>query len=284
MGGVLKRVAVALGLALVVTGCRLVLGMEPSYDLLPAPETEAGADAPPDAPPPTLDACPDGGCKECVPGDFRCIGVALQQCANGFFKPLETCESADKCSATGGNCLGIYCTPGQRRCNQDRLERCNASQTMFEVELSCGVGLCDAVLKRCNKCVPAANIGCADAQTIDQCADDGQSSKNITCPQPTPKCVASSASVACLQCASDTHCSTVLPCRAPQCANSTCTTKADPAQEGRILVPAEDLSCVQTVCKNGVSAAGFLPAGTKCGQGQGFAYFCQADGQCVGAP
>ena len=281
----MKRIALACGLSFLIMGCGLVIGLESSYDPLPpVPDANVEASGDDASTVPTADACPDAGCKECVPGDFRCTGLELQQCADGFFKPLETCESADKCSATGGNCLGIYCTPGQRRCNKDRLERCNAAQTTFENELTCGVGLCDAIQKRCNNCIPSTNIGCFGPQSVERCSDDGQTTSYVACVPPKPKCVASPSGVACLECVNDTHCSTVAPCRAPQCVNGACTTKADATQDGRVLVPAEDRSCVQTVCMNGQSTAGHLPPGTMCGQGQGFGYFCQADGSCVGAP
>jgi hypothetical protein len=271
-----ERLVAAFVLALGSGACGIVLGIEPSY--VPFAEGVDGASGAPEA------SCPEAGCSACVPGDFRCVANELQECAANTFKLLERCESADKCSATGGNCQGIFCLPGQRRCSGDRLERCNATQTAFELETACGVGLCNAPQKRCDACVAGATVGCLDPKTLVQCAVDGQSSTNIACPAPTPRCVATPSGAACLACGVDTDCTTSEPCRAPKCTNGACGTVADPKQDDRVLMPPAQGSCNHVVCRGGAQKVENLAVGTLCEIGQGTNSYCTAAGACVPAP
>jgi hypothetical protein len=270
-----ERIVVALVLGLASGACSLVLGIEPAY----VPFVADGADG--SSVPPA--ECSEAGCKTCVPGDYQCVGSELQECIANTWRLLERCASADKCSATGGNCQGIFCLPGQRRCSGDQLERCNATQTAFELETPCQVGLCNALEKRCDACVAGATVGCLDPKTLVQCAVDGRSSTNIACPAATPRCVATPSGGACLACGVDSDCTTTEPCRAPKCTNGACGTVADPTQDDRVLTPPAQGSCNHVVCRGGAAKVENLAVGTLCEMGQGTNSYCTAAGACVPA-
>jgi hypothetical protein len=278
---VLRHVAMLGVVALVATGCGLVLGIESSYEprALLGVDDAGGLDV---TPSPDDASCQSTGtCKECVPGAFRCVDAELQGCDRGRFVPLMTCSSAALCSATGGNCAGLYCTVGQHRCSADRLERCNATQTQFELVEVCGVGLCDAVAKRCNVCLPSSR-SCFDVVTLAQCSADGLTMTKVACALPTSRCANRPAGSACVECTVDTQCASADPCRKPSCANGTCTTVPDATKNGVEVEAQQQGSCSHMVCRNGVSVKENLAVDTFCDKDQmNNPYYCDVNGNCI---
>lgn len=273
----MRRAAAIVTATLLATGCSLVIGLESSYDLKPDGVVEAGSAQP------ISDAgsCDGGPCKECVPGDFRCTGVSLERCVGGRFEPFLTCDTAERCSATGGNCDGLYCLPGQHRCRGDELEKCNGASTAFEQVASCGVGLCDALSKRCNVCVPYA-IGCRDDGTRKTCNADGLTELDEPCPASAPRCAPRAGGAACVECIDVSQCSLTGACRKPACVNGQCSLLPDLTKNGQIVTPQQQGQCTHVVCTDGSPLPKALPVGTFCDRDQyGNSYSCRADGGCI---
>jgi hypothetical protein len=216
-----------------------------------------------------------------VPGAFRCVDAELQTCDRGAFVPLMLCPNAALCSATGGNCEGVYCTIGQHRCIGDRLERCDPAHTGFDLVDACGVGLCDALAKRCNICVPGS-VSCHDLGALSQCSADGLSTTQVTCNVPTSRCANRPSGSACVECTDDSQCASKDPCRKPSCANGTCTTVPDATKNGAEVEAQQQGTCSHMVCRSGVSVKENVPIDTLCDRDQmNQPSYCDLNGNCI---
>lgn len=126
------------------------------------------------------------GCPTpCAAGEFRCDDKVKQQCAatgpqvGCVWETIETCP----CACSLGECV-VECQLGERRCNQNQLERCSADGCKWELleECSCGCadGACDD-----SPCL-AGMVRCSPNQTgnLEKCSDDGcgwQTIENCEC-------------------------------------------------------------------------------------------------------
>jgi hypothetical protein len=182
------------------------------------------------------------------------------------------------------HCDGLYCTAGQHRCTGERLEVCSVDKTRFDLVAMCGVGLCDALAKRCNVCVPKG-LTCLDPTTLVPCSDDGLTKTNETCIAPAARCVTRPAGSGCFECALDSQCTASASCRKPSCANGTCATIPDATQDGKVIEFQLQGSCTNGVCRTGVIVQEKVPMGTPCDRDQmGVNYYCDASGACVPQP
>ena len=138
------------------------------------------------------------------------------------------------------------CAPNAFRCVGSQLERCNASQTAFEVVADCDPWACDETAEQCQACAPSS-VSCLDDSTRRVCAADGLGFDDFVCPSATPYCVGQGT---CVACRDETDC--------PQ--------------------PGND--CEQATCEQGSCSTQPLPAGTTCGN-EGVCTGNSVCGECV---
>ncbi|MEY4546884.1 MAG: hypothetical protein RL685_3079 [Pseudomonadota bacterium] len=104
---------------------------------------------------------PDPGCltRPCVAGETSCDGATPRVCsaAEDGWEPREACPSAAHCSINPGDCRGAApcclespCAAGEMRCNQGEMQRCNDTQTAWDILTQCDTpDLCLAGLSAC---------------------------------------------------------------------------------------------------------------------------------------
>lgn len=98
------------------------------------------------------------GCQApaCLPGEFRCVGAALERCNPGQtgFETIDRCGSALACNASLGRCTEAACdsTQRERQCNGKGLEQCLPGQSEWSPIDSC---------RSSDLCDPALATGCA---------------------------------------------------------------------------------------------------------------------------
>jgi len=98
-----------------------------------------------------------GGPSQCEPGSFSCDGAALQLCEpTRELRTVRVCSSPELCCALPESCAGQpgclapVCVSGERRCQGDVLEECNAGQTGFvQLDRCPSAQQCNATLGRC---------------------------------------------------------------------------------------------------------------------------------------
>ena len=126
-----------------------------------APDELSGACAPP--------ACPSAG-------TFQCAGAELQQCREDLlgWDPVETCASAELCSALDRRCNQPLCAADELRCFDNELRRCSASLDDWEVVTTCGAGeFCDN-----SSDAPGCKLECpsptrCNGSELEQCTPNG---------------------------------------------------------------------------------------------------------------
>ncbi len=178
-------------------------------------------------------------CAVCLEGAFSCVDNQLHECSPGegwVATDDPPCTPAAPCNRDTGTCTALVCLPGQRRCEGDSLQECNADQSAFTQIEMCDPGLCDPVNFECDTCA-AGDAECA-ANGSDKliCASDGQSAETQACASETPHCRGSGE---CVECTSDSHCS------APECYTPTCNLGAGSCSMGPA---AEGIDCSTGVC------------------------------------
>lgn len=172
----------------------------------------------------------NGACAICLPGEYRCNGAVLEQCASngsGFLFD-EVCPSEAFCSASAGACTDATCLKGRWNCDGDMLQQCNQEQTAFEDFEPCDPGMCDKEGGQCYVCTPG-NFVC-EGNTVVSCDASGQDENRQKCPQDTPYCIGKGK---CVECETDSDCieSDPDPCKEYYCSvDSTC--KTENLQEG----------------------------------------------------
>jgi len=91
---------------------------------------------------------PDGdSTTECTTGQFRCSGNDVQSCADGIWSFYRTCANNQVCDEgecvaadgdTDGDSVPGECEAGEKRCNIDKVERCNVDRE-WELFEQCGI-------------------------------------------------------------------------------------------------------------------------------------------------
>lgn len=134
--------------------------------------------------------CPDnescdvetGGCRRCVPGEFRCNIANLETCDEAYnWVLVESCATRALCSVTTdaggamqGECVEPSCDPGDFACDGPMLLRCNADRTAMVEDEECGSStLCNEVDGRCDTPVCAVDgmLECTAGNTLRRCVD-----------------------------------------------------------------------------------------------------------------
>lgn len=129
-------------------------------------------------------------CAPCLPGEYRCDGADLEQCAQNMagWSLVMTCASAGLCDAANATCGDQVCAPGSYRCTGDILEQCNSEATAWETVQACAAGLCDEAGKQCDICHPNTAT-CYNETAKLVCSADGQSLNAEPCSPPTGACM-----------------------------------------------------------------------------------------------
>ncbi|HEY3498733.1 MAG TPA: hypothetical protein VGK73_28775 [Polyangiaceae bacterium] len=89
-------------------------------------------------------ACNAPGCP--AAGEFNCQGADLHQCRDDLlgWEFVESCASAELCSALDRRCHPPVCAPAELRCFGAELRSCAASLDDWEIIATCGEGeFCD---------------------------------------------------------------------------------------------------------------------------------------------
>jgi hypothetical protein len=165
-----------------------------------------------------------GACLACLAGEHRCEGTELERCADdgSGFEGVETCATAEICNAEAGSCAA-GCSAGQHVCNGMELRRCRADLTGFEMADQCAsADLCDAAGGECDDCVPGQER--CTGQVFETCNSTGQGWNMENCAASSERCTAAG----CVDCVSNTDCSTSMTCREAYCdlGSATCATRA----------------------------------------------------------
>ena len=150
----------------------------------------------------------EGGCKTCVPGEYRCVGTGIEVCSdNGAWAPAEDCGAANVCNLNSDSCLP--CTADEYQCQEGALMRCTAGawalQQQCVNEAACSVsadkttGACAATDPRCtaplmhvcdgtqllrctqerDRLVVVENCGRGEGQLCDAAAADQQAADDL---------------------------------------------------------------------------------------------------------
>jgi len=125
--------------------------------------------------------CVAGPPPSCIPaacqrGEGSCVEATPRVCnaARTGWEDLAACESAAHCSTLAIDCPGGApccridpCTPGELRCNEGRLEECQADLSGYSPLATCqtpelclsGLAACDAASGSCSCQEPACEVG-----------------------------------------------------------------------------------------------------------------------------
>lgn len=171
-----------------------------------------------------------GACPLCEPGTFQCEGAQLRKCdeAGLAYVDEELCDTAALCNALAGACTAAACLPTTKVCQGDDLQKCNAAQDGFELDQSCGAGLCDMAAGECDVCFPGTR-DCA-GNTARQCNAQGQGYMETPCTGSADICTGDGV---CVQCRNANDCTPPSnPCRVATCnvGAGTCGTANRPAR------------------------------------------------------
>src|SRR5947209_5167895 len=131
--------------------------------------SEPGKDAGPDATANDAGPANDATANDagtCKTGDFRCTGLALEQCQNGSYVLYKQCVTAGLCSPDAGACQAPVCQPGDLRCSGAKFQQCNGGQTGFDDVKACATAaLCRSDAGVDGGCIPPTcqpgQTGCA---------------------------------------------------------------------------------------------------------------------------
>jgi hypothetical protein len=162
-----------------------------------------------------------GACPMCLADTFSCEGRQLRKCAasgNAWMDDM-LCATPELCNATSGACTAAACLPGDKTCSGDVLQQCKADQSGYEpLPPTCGAGLCDAVGKQCDVCVPSSKICDAQNDGSRTCNTDGQGYTDAPCDPLTPHCTGNGT---CVQCTTPTQCTETNQCKTATCNTGT---------------------------------------------------------------
>jgi hypothetical protein len=246
-------------------------------------------------------------CRNCAPGSVSCEGRQLVVCRQGNGEEVldrENCDTGALCQATIAGCTGeacrcetSACDVGERQCNGNQPEVCNAGQTGFVADgPSCGAAGCDEDTGRCFACA-VGDVRCSAGQ-LQGCALDRS---GFTLPLGTQRCLSDTGGERSQSCNGSQLIDTRCPNGAPVCVigggcqqcstrpgefTSECTTTPGGAEARtqcvggtvQAVACAGDGDCVDAVCEDeGDCNTSSSPRGTRCNRGGGA-------GVCNGAP
>jgi hypothetical protein len=212
-------------------------------------------------------------CRNCVPGSVSCEGRQLVVCRQRNGEEVldrENCDTGALCQETIAGCTGeacrcetSACDVGQRQCNGNQPEVCNAGQTGFAADgPNCGAAGCDEDTGRCFACA-VGDVRCNLGQ-LQGCALDRS---GFTLPLGTQRCL------------SDTGGDRSQSCNGNQLIDSRCPTGAPVCVIG--------FGCQQCDEEDFVSECTTTPGGsegrTECFGGTVEVFACADDGDCVDA-
>lgn len=162
----------------VSTGTRVAapLGVDPTpagEETLPSvpPLDVQSAGAPEEEP----SAEPQLPARICEQGDFRCSGADVELCLDGVsWIPWQTCGSPRLCqSEPAGRCIPALCAPGQQRCVEGNLQRCDEELTGWsDVEACVTAAHCDPRQSQCLSAPCAPGQQRCNGDQLEACADD----------------------------------------------------------------------------------------------------------------
>lgn len=114
-------------------------------------------------PPPDSETAP-----KCTPGDQRCAGD-LQRCESGDDGP--TWVKVEDCEAQGLVCAPkllacVFCSPGERRCNDQTVITCNEAGDSYDAGETCDVD---------------QNFACREGGCVNLCASARERRSNVGC-------------------------------------------------------------------------------------------------------
>lgn len=169
-----------------------------------------------------------GMCLTCIPGEFRCTGANLEQCAmdGRVFAFVKTCDNASLCKPAAGDCTDAACVSGKLVCEGDKLRKCKPDQSALEDQQTCMPGMCDSELQQCDACVSGSKM--CQGNSVLTCNAQRSGFDPMPCPSATPRCVGMGQ---CVECMSDNDCGDPGTCLMKYCnpVSQTCQPKPAPS-------------------------------------------------------
>ncbi len=108
----------------------------------------------------------------CEAGASRCVGAELQRCDDtGRWTAAAECATEALCKASESRCAEPVCELDEYRCDSEVLLKCDKTREGWDKVKSCSWGVCDALNRRCSKCLPGTLI--CEKDELRKCADDG---------------------------------------------------------------------------------------------------------------
>ncbi len=190
---------------------------------------------------------------------------------------VNDAEAGTTCS--GAECGDVvnppppFCAVNQTKCTGNRLERCNATRTGFELVEQCEAGTCTGNNQlQCTHPCNGDVSSCVDDHTLRQCSMGGQIATDTACKTSTPFCVAG----VCVECKTVGDCTSPDLCHTVRCTSGTCayTVKA----------PGDLCSLDGGYCNANAECVACLDATTCRASGECFDPTCTATGSCGQKP
>jgi hypothetical protein len=118
---------------------------------------------------PVADVCRGSGGQAVCDGQ----GVMYQCSAQGVVDSQQKCASAQHCQKGLAAHACVTCIPGETRCTETRLERCDDKGSAFTLVKDCGTpGLCKAAAADCTTAACVANTFTCEGDKLRQCNKD----------------------------------------------------------------------------------------------------------------